>query len=281
MNNFKSYERKLRASYSELDAKTEDGWAILEYKGKKINGYTDKDYIYHFFTKHIVDLQKKDLDIVDLGGGDGVLLDIIGKQLDAKGIKATLLNIDNNSNSLLLCNKKFPHIKTKLQNVLSITNRNQADVVISRFSFQYFSKANQIKLMRVIHNTLKSGGLLIAEWPYGNDEKIFHEVMTNIKSIISGEEVSDLKKSIYNFLPNHFKDLLKKSGYVGIKKELGGVFMHSTKSWKDRFNINENQSREIDLLYLKYFLKTKKLFFRQKNIIYLKSHVCFARAFKK
>jgi len=281
MNNFKSYEKKIKTSYSELDAKTEDGWAILRYKREKINGYTDKKYINHFFTKHIVDLQKKALDIIDFGGGDGVLLDIIGKQLDAKGIKANLLNVDNNSKSLLLCNKRFPKIKTKLQDILTVNNFNKADVVISRFSFQYFSKANQIKLMRIINKTLKSGGILIAEWPYGNDEKIFHEIITNIKSIISGEEVSNLKKSIYNFLPNNFTDLLKESSYVGVKKELGGVFMHSTKSWDNRFKINKDQLKKLDFLYSKYFSKTRNLFFKQNNIIYLKSHVCFAHAFKK
>jgi trans-aconitate methyltransferase len=279
MNNLKLYEKKLKTSYSDFDIEAKDSWALLKYKGKKYNAYIDEKYINKFFTKHIINLNKKKLDIVDLGGGDGVLLDIVGRQLERRGIRANLLNIDNNLKSLLLCNKKFPRIKTKLQNILTIKNRT--DVVLSRFVFQYLSKKNQIKLLHVINKILNKGGLLIVVWPYGSDEKTYSRILANIRSIVSGQDVKSLKNSIYYFLPKHFADILKKCGYISVKKEFGGAMMHSVESWKYRFFINENQSKKMDSLYSKYFLKTKKLFYKRKNTIYLKSNVGYVRAFKK
>ena len=280
MNKSKLYEKKLTTTYSDLVIKKKNSWSLLKYKSKNYHLYTDEKYINMFFTKHILSLNKKELNIIDIGGGDGVLLSIIGKQLEKKNIKINLLNIDDNNKSLEICNRKFPNIETRKQDITTIKDKNIADVVVCRFVVQYLSKEKQNKLLSVINGLLKNGGLLLASWPFNENEKEYNEIMADIKAVISGEKPSDVAKNIYHFQSQGFIDLLKKNNYTKIITENAGSLTHTAESWKDRFNIGIEQTNKINKILSKYLTVTKGLVSKKGKEVYIKSQIAVVRAYK-
>src|SRR3989344_1812950 len=101
-------------TYSELvkeadgEELSKDVWGVAEYKGELIPLYIDEGLARDMFTNRILgNFSGRGLNlesgvkIVDFGGGDGVLLNIVTRQLTEAGYKGVVgVNIDMNQERL-------------------------------------------------------------------------------------------------------------------------------------------------------------------------------------
>ncbi|MEK6925254.1 MAG: hypothetical protein AABW71_03385, partial [Nanoarchaeota archaeon] len=105
----RSYESHVKKKYSEFKEVGIGTWNAVKFNGRWINMYTDPALIKELFTDKIESnfKGKANLTILDIGGGDGTLISLVGKQLEKK-FKLDLFNMDLNEDSLKICQKNNP-----------------------------------------------------------------------------------------------------------------------------------------------------------------------------
>lgn len=207
--------------YSEL-GKVEEGeklskdkWGVAEYKGELVLCYVDPELIRNVFTNRIVENFKargitpeQAVRIVDFGGGDGVLLDTITKQLVEAGFAKVLgVNIDFTAKHLSTMKNKFmPESSEKNDKKIYGVQGNLTempfkegsfDAGYSRFVLQYLSKEKQPEAIGGMLSVLKPGAELIIQWPNAIETEeqasLLDEFDANIDSTITGIPLEDVR----------------------------------------------------------------------------------------
>lgn len=322
-----SYEGKVQTPYCDFDKKDKDsdrwghgraktvellgvdGEMLALYDEKEIkNTYNDPIFIFDEFTRPILNWlarehkdKNTELKIVDFGGGDGVLLDIVLKQMekthqltdddrkklsirglgnvDFKKVEGVVLDLDSTGR-----NKKIIEQKKKdgeYSANLSITKgdvlqspllENSADIAISRKTIQYIDEKEQNLFLQNIHKTLKDNGLFIIQWPnQHSDNKAYNAIFNEITSVIVGANA-----------PRRFPDLneIKKQGEAaGFKMLVGSqatTEYFTVESFASRFSLSSAQEGEIREIFKKYYDNDKDdtLFMQDKDgNIALKSNI--------
>lgn len=181
------YEDNCKIAYAELGKNTDrnwDSWGAGKYKGEWTSIYTDKEIIRNCFTEKIkADFaDKNNVRILDLGGGDGFVLNTVVSQLDESGeLLAVGANVDKGLfegktknqweiNKLALENKlkkrtiKMPFDFVSEKEEINI-KPNSIDAEIMRFVIQYSGSETRKKMLRAAYEYLKPGGKLYCLWP--------------------------------------------------------------------------------------------------------------------
>jgi predicted SAM-dependent methyltransferase len=258
----RSYEDKIKKRYSEFKEVGIGTWNALDFKGKFVNMYTDKEMIRELFTDKIKSSfkEKKDLVIIDFGGGDGVLLSIIKNQLkDCLNVEAC--NIDLNTKSLEVCRKDNPEIQTIKHNLLEPYKEGCADVILCRFVMQYQSKEEQLTILKNAYTTLKQGGLFFVLWPSHPDKEFLNNIEAETVHIITGKDKKLAKLSRYFPSMEEMTKNLEKAGFEILSSNKDEIKQYYTvKGWSDRFNITKEQEIQLTELFSKYEKKYPALF---------------------
>jgi len=276
------YEERIKKSYSEFRKSGLGKWAAVYYKGIFRNQYSDPKLIYDIFTKNIIgEIKKGSITIVDFGGGDGVLLNIIKQQLSKKNINTRAINLDTNEKSLKLCKNKYPWIESKKHNITKKYKTSFADLALSRFVLQYINKKERPNFFKSMYLTLKKGGLLIILWPGNDYTKEFNRFTSQITGLISKKSPKEMLKSHWYPSFNEAKKNIKNAGFNKIEKvKLKAILFTSASSWKDRFKINKNDFLKIERIYKYFFIRYPYLFKKLNKKIYITSNLFVIKAKK-
>lgn len=258
----RSYESQVKKKYSEFKKVGIGTWNAVRFNGRWVNMYTDPALIRELFTDKIESnfKGKDNLTILDLGGGDGTLISLVGKQLEKK-FKLDLFNMDLNEDSLKICQKNNPNIKIIKQNILTPSEPNFADVVLCRFVMQYQSKEEQIKIIENAHSLLKKGGLFFVLWPTHPNQGYINEMESEVVHIITGKDKQEAKLSRY-FASEHemIKNMEKERFKVIFSSGLNIKQYYSVSGWSDRFNLSQDQEKSLTKLFNSFEKKYPKMF---------------------
>jgi 2-polyprenyl-3-methyl-5-hydroxy-6-metoxy-1,4-benzoquinol methylase len=258
----RSYEDKIKKRYSEFKSTGIGTWNAVSFRGRFVNMYNDKEMIRELFTNKIKSnfKEKKDLVIIDFGGGDGILLSTIKNQLkDCLNIEAC--NLDLNEKSIQSCKQNNPEIKTIKQNILEQYKQGCADVILCRFVMQYQSKEEQLLILKNAYNTLKQGGLFFILWPSHKNKEFINNMEAETVQIITGKDKKLTKLSRY-FPP--IEEMIKnmeKAGFQILSSNEEEIKQYYTvKGWLDRFDLTKDQEIQLTNLFNKYEKKYPELF---------------------
>lgn len=258
----RSYESQVKKKYSEFKKVGIGTWNAVKFNGRWVNMYTDPALIRELFTDKIESnfKGKDNLTILDLGGGDGTLISLIGRQLEDK-FKLDLFNMDLNDDSLKICQKNNPNIKIIKQNILTPSEPNFADVVLCRFVMQYQSKEEQIKIIENAHSILKKGGLFFVLWPTHPNKDYINEMESEVVHIITGKDKKEAKVSRYFASEDEMiKNMEKEKFKVVFSSGLKIKQYYSVNGWSDRFNLSEDQESRLTALFNSFEKKYPKMF---------------------
>jgi SAM-dependent methyltransferase len=254
-------------TYSEL-AQTQDGgipnkdrWGTAEYGGKFVVTYSDPDLIRDVFTTRMIGsfhargLSENDtINIADFGGGDGVLLDRITRQITDNGyLDVTGVNFDVNARHLGTMKSKFSLENGALGRNLygvraGVTNLplpfGSIDAGCSRFVLQYLNPIIQGAAIQEMFATLKPGAELIILWPRASatssEAATLDEFDANIDAILTDVPVDKVKGNRHLLSIEEMKDIADK---IGASHEIGlldGCKVYiSAEAYIDRFNVSD------------------------------------------
>ncbi|MGY4884339.1 MAG: class I SAM-dependent methyltransferase [Nanobdellota archaeon] len=258
----RSYEDKIKKRYSEFKDVGIGTWNAVKFKGRFINMYSDKEMIRELFTNKIKSnfKEKKDLVIIDFGGGDGVLLSIIKNQLkDCLNVEAC--NLDLNAKSLEVCKINNPEIQTIKHDLLQPYKQGCADVILCRFVMQYQSKEEQLIILKNAYTTLKQGGLFFVLWPSHPEKDFINNMEAETVSIITGKDKKLAKLSRYFPSIEEMTKNLEKAGFEILSSNKDKIKQYYTvEGWTDRFNLTKDQEIQLTNLFNKYEKKFPDLF---------------------
>ncbi|MEI6296054.1 MAG: class I SAM-dependent methyltransferase [bacterium] len=267
-NNFTQKREKMSTTYSELgkkivgNKKQKDHWGFCEHKGRLILFYTDPKLIKETFTNRIIQNLKargitteQQIKIADFGGGDGVLLNTITKQLAEEGYnKIEGVNIDFTPKHLETMQDKFiskedVNRNRKIYGILGdLTNipleTSSVDVGYSRSAIQYISKENQPIAIQEMLRVLKPDAELIVTWPWAtNTEKqscFVDEFDANIDSIITNIPLTIVKGNRHLI---SLEEMGKITESLGVNHKISYIenltMFLSSEIYADRFNIKD------------------------------------------
>ncbi len=194
---------------------SKDKWGVAEYKGELVLCYVDPELIRNVFTNRIVEnfrargiTPEQTVKIADFGGGDGVLLDTITRQLAEAGFDKVLgVNIDFTAKHLSTMKNKFMpengeesdrKIYGVQGNLTEMPFREESfDAGYSRFVLQYLSKEKQPEAVGEMLSALKPGAELIIQWPIATETEeqssLLDEFDANIDSTITGIPLENVR----------------------------------------------------------------------------------------
>jgi 2-polyprenyl-3-methyl-5-hydroxy-6-metoxy-1,4-benzoquinol methylase len=141
----------------------------------------------------------KDANILDLGCGPGYIM----QSLRSEGFK-NITGIDISSEQIVKAKQKG--LNVKVGNVFDylILESNKYDIIIAFDFIEHFDKDELIKLIALINQTLKNGGILVIHTPNGQGmfpQKIIYGDLTHLTIVT----------------PNSLIQLLKLEGFDEIK----------------------------------------------------------------
>lgn len=266
--NFTQKRESTVTPYSELGKEKEgeklskDKWGVAEYKGELVLCYVDPELIRNVFTNRIVEnfrargiTPEQDVKIVDFGGGDGVLLDTITKQLAEAGFTKVLgVNIDITAKHLSTMKDKFLSKNggkgdRKIHGVQGdLTEmpfkKESFDAGYSRFVLQYLSKEKQPEAIKEMLSALKPGAELIIQWPVATETEeqasLMDELDASIDSTITAMPLEEVKGKRHLVSLQEIKKIAEELGVdcdAGFIEEFK-MFM-SADIYATRFNIQD------------------------------------------
>ncbi len=255
-----NYESRIKTAYSELKEGDNNifQWGKGEYKGKLIDLYSDDEFIRDGFTEPIIRHWQKegrgkgDKLILDMGGGDGILLATILRQLAVAGfdkVRGIDLDLDPSGRNFKIFNQKkekgeYPdNLMAVKGDIFAPPFRDgSADVVVSRRVIQYFSQEQQIEFLKKMRGVLKNSGLAIIEWPAGGQG--FNELFTEITQVIMrGEDWQRDFPRFSDFYPDKLPAL---AGFEPVLGRIRAREFATPQSFAHRFNLDHNQIRSIE-----------------------------------
>jgi SAM-dependent methyltransferase len=273
-------------TYSEL-AQTQGGgipakdrWGTAEYGGKFVVVYSDPDLTRDVFTTRMIGnfrargLSEKDaIKIADFGGGDGVLLDTLTRQLTDKGyLDVTGVNFDVNAQHLGTMKSKFSSENVGLGRNLhavraGVTNLplpfGSIDAGCSRFVVQYLNPIIQGVAIQEMFATLKPGAELIIQWPRASttssEAVVLDDFDANIDAILTDVPVDEVKGNRHLLSIEEMRDIADK---IGASHEIGlidGCKMYiSAEAYIDRFNVTDvSKIEHLKALFNDAFFKQR------------------------
>jgi len=275
-NNFtKNFENTVKTSYSEFgkEGKELKNWGIAKYKGKPIEFYSDPTFIKEYFSDPILDHLKekkidpsKTLELVDFGGGDGVLISTLLKQLkdeDYNNIHG--LNIDYTLKNLEKMKQSFTG-EDKINMVqaditeLPIKN-NSVDIATSRHVIQYFGKKDQIQFLRNIFDSLKSESFFAMKWPGANNpeqSQILTDFYAKTFAICTGESSEKVAENKYFTSYQEVEKIVKDIGFKIINSGKCSAELGITaEGFFDRFNLTDEQKKDIKNIFENFYEQYK------------------------
>jgi len=273
-------------TYSELvkeadgEELSKDVWGVAEYKGELIPLYIDEGLARDMFTNRILgNFSGRGLNlesgvkIVDFGGGDGVLLNIVTRQLTEAGYKGVVgVNIDMNQERLDVMKDKFIStnyidkqrkiygVKGNISEVIPV-QKNSIDAGYSRFALQYIRKDKQQGAIKEMLSTLKPGAELVIVWPIVSDNEdhatVMDELDANMDSIALDKPLDKVRGNRHL---TSIDEVRKMTENLGVLCEVGFVnglqVPYSAESFANKFKITD-----------KYKLQRLKDFFSNPSFI--------------
>lgn len=253
--------------YSEL-AQTQEGgipnkdrWGTAEYGGKSVVTYSDPNLIRDVFTRRMIDnfhargLSEADaIKIADFGGGDGVLLDRITRQIADSGyMDVTGVNFDINAQHLGTMKNKFSSENVGLGRNLhgvraGVTNLplpfGSIDAGCSRFVVQYLNPIIQGTAIREMFAALKPGAELIIQWPRASttssEAAVLDDFDANIDAILTDIAVDEVKGNRHLLSIEEMRDIADEIGASHEISLLDGLKIYiSAEAYIDRFNVTD------------------------------------------
>lgn len=259
----RSYEAKVKKKYSEFDKVGIGTWNAVDFKGRFVNMYVDEEMIRELFTNRIVENfrgRKKDLVILDFGGGDGSLVSTIKRQL-GREFNVDHYNLDLNDDSLNLCKEKNKGVKVVKHNILEQYKKKSADVILCRLVMQYQSKEGQLKIIKNAYNTLTKEGLFFVLWPFHNNKEYFNTLESEVVHIITGKDKEIALQSRHFPVAEEMKETIEKAGFEVIFMEDKEMKQYYTvRGWSDRFNLTKSQENQLTNVFNTFEKKYPEIF---------------------
>lgn len=257
-------------TYSELGKSTEgeklsiDHWGVTKYKGELILFYTDPELIRETFTNRIIKnlesqgiAPEQPIKIADFGGGDGVLLDTVTKQLAEAGYTQILgVNVDFTARHLDTMRSKFITNDESSNNIRlegvqgDLTNlpleTGSIDAGYSRFALQYINKQNQPRAISEMLRTLKPGAELIIQWPRVTETEeqatFADEFDANIDSIMTGIPLEQVRGKRHLASLAEVQKIAEGLGVTHKVSFIDGlIILMSADLYANRFNITDSE----------------------------------------
>jgi SAM-dependent methyltransferase len=280
-------------AYSELtsgiekEELTRDVWGVAEYKGELISCYIDEGLARDVFTNRIIKnfserglIPGETVKIIDFGGGDGALIDIVSKQLTEAGYKVVGVNLEMNEDRFPVMKEKFMpanEIETdrKIYGVQGTiiekpTIKNPGifdkmpiqvgslDAGYSRFVLQYIPKERQPEAIREMLAALKPGGELVIMWPIAAETEdqasVMDDLDVNMDSIVLGKNPDEIRGKRHLTSLEEMRKIAEDLG-VSCDVELVEDYMmfYSAESFARKFKVTD----EIQLQKLKDFFSNQ------------------------
>lgn len=259
----RSYEDKVKKKYSEFNKVGIGTWNAVDFKGRWVNMYVDEELVRHLFTSKIKSSfggVKKDLIVLDFGGGDGTLISIVKNQL-GENFNVEAYNLDLNEDSLSLCSKKNPELKIIKHNLLFPYKENFANVILCRFVMQYQSKEEQLKIIKSAYSTLEENGLFFVLWPSHPNKEYLNSLESEVVHIITGKDKEISKHSRYFPSKEEMIGFLKQEGFeVVFSNDTDVKQYYTVEGWDDRFDLTDDQKSRLTKLFNKYSKKYPEAF---------------------
>jgi ubiquinone/menaquinone biosynthesis C-methylase UbiE len=198
---------------------------------------------------------EQDVRIVDFGGGDGVLLDTITRQLTEDGFtKVFGVNIDFTAKHLSTMKDKFmpENEKDDDREIFGVQGnltempfkKESFDAGYSRFVLQYISKEKQPEAIEEMLSALKPGAELVVQWPVATETEeqasLMDELDSNIDSAITAIPLEEVRGKRHL---TSLQEIRKMAEDLGVECDAGFIeefkmFM-SADMYADRFNIED------------------------------------------
>lgn len=197
------------------------------------NEFSDtRHYSWEEFT-YFKPYLKTNAEIVDLGCGNGRLLDFLYSHYLSHNFH--YIGIDNNTSLLAKAHQKYPKEVFLPGDLINIPlEKNQADLVLSIAAFHHLpSQALRLQSLAEIKKVLRQDGLLILTvWNLWQKKYLWQNIKAWLRSIftLGNYALNDLQipwkngqgkqltsRYYHNFTPAELNKLLKKAGFVIIE----------------------------------------------------------------
>lgn len=287
--------------YSELGKESKKGWdswgsAIIttpEGTQERTSYYSDPRIIRRLFTALLIDdLKQKEpnqhYDLVDFGGGDGIMLHLINYQLSMEpGVsRVTPTLIDLDEKKLESAKKQFPELEVVTGSLMQLPfEDNSIDMGVSRQVLQYFSgfenrwgvylgltnardntksDLNQLNVLKEIHRVMKPGSIFnlvytgtFIDSPYGRNISEFWNRVTAARTGQTIEEENQERE----FVPGTFiKKVAEEIGFEVVSgEEIDWIEWRFTQqALFDRFDPKGTMSQERKDAIIRVFNEVEK-----------------------
>lgn len=142
------------------------------------------------------------LRILDFGCGSGTLTKKIADQ------GADVLGVDTSPEMIALARQKYPELQFQVADVLRLAPSPTFDVIFSNAVFHWIS--NHALLVRQLHDLLKPGGTLVAEFGAAGNVATIEQSFTKL-----WQQHGRSYRSKFTFdTAQHFERLLKSTGFT-------------------------------------------------------------------
>lgn len=288
---FKKYESQIKTPYAELgdEGADLDKWGSIKYRGEWINIYSDPKFIRDTFSERLSKWLSENKErlkehpiLLDVGGGDGSMLNVILKQLADAGfpdVKGVDLDADPSDNSFAILNEKKANGEYS-QNLKAVRGDflhmplqpKSVDMAVSRMSIQYLTEEDQRVFLKNIHDTLKAGGIFILQFPSSLQPKeAYNEIWEEITRVIAPD--TDFKRSFPMLTDLHNRKVAKEAGFdVHLGMNMSEWNM-SVSAFAHRFHLNDVQTIRLEKLFKSSQKKYSHLFETVDGKLCLKSNV--------
>jgi SAM-dependent methyltransferase len=222
---------------------TLDGQIVSLYGPEIIQRYITSAILEHSSSKNL-----KEVDIFDIGAGDGRVVSEIAKSLVGVNPKFTMLEPSLSDPKSVVYQKYHIELYNPDNNIIPKTlekihdwvsfNNNSQDLVMSIFVLQYLANPERIKLLlETQHKLLKPGGIAINLWVGAKNLEESNwrtKLWLNIDKIrdpnISQKPIKELRKNWNQFDIDSFDNLVAVSRFKTIQRT---VEISELEKWYD------------------------------------------------
>jgi len=276
------YEKFVITSYSEFGKEKNNlkNWGMAEYDGKVIEFYNNPEFIREYFSEPILKhLEEKNCDysaklnLVDFGGGDGILIKTLIDQLKKDGYtNINGLNIDYTLKNLekMRANNEKNLDQSDLKNIAVAQGDilkelplkdNSVDIGVSRHVLQYFGKEAQPEVLKNLYNSLKSDGILVMKWP-GADNPGQSSILTDFYAqtlgVCTNESSEEVAKNKYFVSYQEVEEIAKKIGYKIVAGGKCRAKLRITgEGFSDRFKLSPQQTEKMTKIFQEFYDRYK------------------------
>ena len=206
------------------------------------------EYLYSFYQKdlplvlevvdeYIDDNKLTQVNVADIGGGPGSITQYL-KSNSTNTDKLTVTCLDSNKEFLDHNHSADIKIETDLTEISQV---DSWDIGIMRYVLQYNEIADQIKILKNIHNGLKENGILI-NWNVGLENEEHQE---RVDKILSTNIINErlIRRGTHWDTIQERKEMFKEAGFITEvrdehKVEIGELF-------KIRYELTDDELKKL------------------------------------